>query len=183
MINEYLVAKGSRLILQGLGVDIENHNFATTPERFAKVMQELFEPPATEWPVFEENYTDIVVLRNHTFYTLCPHHMLPVKLVCSVAYKPKGQVIGASKLARIMHEANRKPETQEKLTDLICTTLHELTGGTSEGEAVYMTGEHGCMKIRGIKTDGDLVTWRFAGCFLEDMEMQRRFFDLVSRSR
>lgn len=168
-------------MLEGLGVDLWNHNFATTPARFAKVMSDMFAPPATEWPVFAEDYTDIVVLRGHVFYTLCPHHMLPVKLTGSVAYLPAGKVIGASKLARIMHEANRKPETQEKLTDLICETLHSLTNGSSLGEAVYLTGEHGCMRIRGIRSDSDMVTWKFNGQFKTDQELQRRFFDLVSR--
>lgn len=180
-MNTELIEEGASLILAGLGVDLTDHNFSTTPQRYSKVLKEMFDPPPTEWPVFAEEYTDIVVLRGHVFYTLCPHHMLPVKLIGSVAYRPNGHVIGASKLARIMHEANRKPETQEKLTDLICHIIKELTKGTSEGEAVFLTGEHGCMRIRGIKSDSDLITWKFKGCFETDTELQRRFFDLVSR--
>lgn len=177
-----LLVQGARLILQGLGVDLDSHNFAATPERMAKVYEELFNPPDTGWPVFNEDYTDIVVMRGFEFYTLCPHHMLPVRIRASVGYKPNGKVIGASKLVRLILECNRKPETQEKLTQLVCDAIKHYTQNTSLGEAVFMEGEHGCMKIRGIRAAGaDMVTWKFGGQFHEDAELQRRFFELVRR--
>jgi len=172
------VEVGARLVLEGLGVDLNDHNFATTPARVAKVYQEMFCPKETGWPVFDEEYTDIVILKGHTFYTLCPHHMLPVEIRASVAYFPNGKVIGASKLARLIHEVNRKPLTQEKLTDLICGAIKEYTKGTSKGEAVLLQGEHDCFKIRGIKSDASMVTYKFKGCF-DEPENQRRFLELV----
>jgi len=172
------VERGAKLILEGLGVDLTDHNFASTPARVAKVYEEMFCPKETGWPVFDEDYTDIVILKGHTFYTLCPHHMLPVEIRASVAYFPNGKVIGASKLCRLIHEVNRKPLTQEKLTDLICSAIQDYTKGTSRGEAVLLQGEHDCFKIRGIKSNASMVTYKFKGLF-EDAENQRRFIELV----
>jgi len=169
---------GATLILEGLGVDLTDHNFASTPARMAEVYAELFEPKKTGWPVFDEKYTDIVIVKGHTFYTLCPHHMLPVEIRASVAYFPNGKVIGASKLCRLIHEVNTMPLTQEKLTDLICTAIKNYTGGTSRGEAVLLQGKHDCFRIRGIKSDADMITYKFLGEF-EQSENQRRFLELV----
>jgi len=176
--NRTSVEAGAKLILMGLGVDIEDHNFATTPKRVADVYEEMFCPKETGWPVFDEEYTDIVIVKGHTFYTMCPHHMLPVEIRASVAYFPNGKVIGASKLCRLIHEVNRMPLTQEKLTDMICVAIRDYTGGTSRGEAVLLQGEHDCFKIRGIKSNASMVTYKFHGKF-EEGENQRRFLELV----
>lgn len=173
------IEAGMKLVLEGLEVDLNDHNFATTPKRAAKVFEEVFCPPATEWPVFNENYTDMVILRGHTFFTFCPHHLLPVELKASVAYKPGGKVIGASKLVRMIHEANTKPLTQEFLTAAIIKQIKLLTQGTSLGEAILLSGEHGCFKIRGIKTNADMLTPKFEGIFAEDERLQDRFMNLV----
>jgi GTP cyclohydrolase IA len=173
-----MIEEGVRCILTGLGVDPKDHNFNETPRRVAEVYAELFTPPETGWPVFDEEYTDIVILRHHIFWTLCPHHMLPVQLDASVAYMPNGKVIGASKLARLIHEVNRQPFTQERLTDLICQAISKYTGGTAKGEAVMLCGSHDCFKIRGIKSSASMITYRFEGEFKKDVEHQRRFIEL-----
>lgn len=174
------IISGARLILEGLGVDINDHNFATTPERVLKVYKELFAPPETEWPVFDEQYTDIVVMRGAEFYTMCPHHMLPVKIVFSAAYIPNGKVIGASKLIRMAYDANRAPMTQEKLTAEISQRIDELTGKTSLGSAVWLKGQHGCFSMRGVRQPcADMVTAKFTGIF-ERLDMRDQFFHLVN---
>lgn len=68
------IETGVRLILEGLGVDPDDSNFRRTPQRVAKVYEEMFTAPQTEWPVFDEDYTDMVIMRGHTFWSLCPHH-------------------------------------------------------------------------------------------------------------
>lgn len=176
---DHLIVDGARMILQGIGVDLTDPNFSTTPERMLKVYKEMFVPQETGWPVFDESYTDIVVMKEHTFYTMCPHHFLPVKLVASVAYIPKGKVIGASKLVRMMNEANKMPMTQEKLTADICEGMRQLTQGTSRGEAIKMVGEHGCMAIRGVRSDASMVTQLFRGEFAQSEEWRQRFNDLI----
>jgi GTP cyclohydrolase I len=145
----------------------------------ARVYEELFRAPRTEWPVFDEDYTDMVIMRGHTFWSLCPHHLLPVRLVASVGYIPRGKVIGASKLIRLIHDCIKMPMTQEALTASVIAHIRELTGGTSEGEAVFMEGRHGCFAIRGVRSDASLITCKFNGRFETDAELQRRFMDLV----
>ncbi len=174
-----LIIEGTKLILQGLEVDPNDHNFARTPERFAKVFEEVFSPKSTGWPVFEEDYTDMVILRGHTFWTFCPHHLLPVKIKASVAYIPDGKVIGASKLARIIHEVNVMPLTQEKITANVLDKLRELTSFTSKGEAVLMEGNHGCFAIRGVKSTASMITCKFNGVFNLDPRLQDRFLTLA----
>jgi GTP cyclohydrolase I len=177
--SSYLIERGVSDILVGLGVDPGDHNFSRTPQRFAKVMREVFAPPETDIPVFDEQYTDIVLLRNFEFYTFCPHHLLPVKLRASLAYKPHGKVIGASKLARLMLDANRYPMTQEFLTSRILERVEELTAKTSQGAILHMVGEHGCFRIRGIKAAcTDMITLKYNGCF-EQVEEQNRFLSLL----
>ena len=180
-MDEQKIVEGSRLLLEGLGVDLKDGNFTTTPERMLKVYKELFAPPDTEWPVFEEEYTDIVVMTGVEFYTLCPHHMLPVQLTAAVAYIPNSQVIGASKLIRMMYDANRQPMTQEKLTSAIIDRIDHLTGATSQGAGVLLKGAHGCFAIRGVRQPcARMVTAKFSGIFLEEQYLQDRFYHLVN---
>src|SRR6478752_4962379 len=107
MISQHKLEKGAALILEGLGVDTRNdRNYTHTPERYAKALMEMFAAPDTDWAVFPENTNDLILLRDHRLYSLCPHHLLPVKLVVSVAYIPDGHVLGLSKLARVTQECN-----------------------------------------------------------------------------
>lgn len=174
-----LVEAGAKLILEGLGVDLKDHNFATTPQRVADVYEEIFTPQPTNWAVFDESYTDIVIIRHHHFATFCPHHLLPVTIQAAVAYFPNGKVIGASKLMRLIDEVNTKPLTQEMLTQLIIQSIVRHTGGTSLGEAVLLEGSHECFSLRGVKSDASMVTMKFNGRFEKEPEWQKRFLDLA----
>lgn len=174
-----LIEEGARLILEGLGVDLTDHNFATTPQRVADVYEEIFTPQLTNWAVFDESYTDIVIIRHHQFATFCPHHLLPVTFKAAVAYFPNGKVIGASKLMRLIDEVNTKPLTQEMLTQLISQSIKDHTQGTSLGEAVLLEGLHGCFSLRGKKSYASMATMKFTGRFEEEPEWQRRFLDLA----
>ncbi len=176
--NPARIQEGIRLVLEGLGVDPSDHNFNDTPARVAKCYAELFTPQATGWSVFDEDYTDQVVIREHVFYTLCPHHLLPVKITAAVGYIPNGKVIGASKLIRMIHEVNRYPMTQERITAEIVKSIKKLTQGTSRGEAVLLLGEHDCFRMRGTRSNGSMVTDKFSGEF-DTPEKRRQFFDLV----
>lgn len=175
------IADATRLLLEGLEVDLADHNFADTPNRVARAYAELFSPADVDIPVFDEKYTDMVMMRRHVFYTLCPHHLLPVKITASVAYVPNGKVIGASKLIRIMHDVNRFPMTQEALTNAVAARIRALTDSGSLGEAVFMIGEHGCFQIRGVRSHGtDMITTAFRGRFDRESGLRDTFLRLVS---
>lgn len=179
VLDKIKIAQATELLLEGLGVDLSDHNFADTPDRVARAYAEIFSPPELDIPVFAEDYTDMVLMRGHEFYTLCPHHLLPVRIVASLAYIPNGSVIGASKLVRMIHDVNRKPMTQEALTKAVTCRIRQLTKGDSQGEAVMMRGEHGCFRIRGVRSSADMVTWKFAGLFQTDRDLQTQFMRLV----
>lgn len=175
------IEQATRLLLEGLEVDLNDHNFADTPRRVAKAYAEIFSPPDIDIPVFDENYSDMVMMRNHMFHTFCPHHLLPVDLTASVAYFPRGKVIGASKLIRIMHDVNRKPMTQEALTNAIRERITDLTEGQNHGVAVFMRGQHGCFSMRGVRSHAaDMVTWALSGRFESDATAREAFFRLIT---
>lgn len=172
------IEKGMSLVLRGLGVNSNDRNFADTPERYAKALVEMFIPNEIEYATFTEDFSDFILLRGHRLYTLCPHHMFPVELEVSLAYIPNGQVLGISKLARLLDECNDGPLLQERFTKDVVTTLQRICVGT-QGVACIIRGKHGCMRIRGVKSHGDITTYKLAGEFDTDKDLGRRFFELV----
>lgn len=179
-INHDKIERGVALILQGLGVDLSDPNYLETPERVARMYNEMFAPREREWATFEEAFSDFILLKGHTLYGLCPHHLLPVELNVSLAYVPNGHVLGLSKLARICDEVNTGPMLQERFTVEVLTRLEELCPGI-RGAACLIDGQHGCTKVRGVKSDGRFTTYRLSGCFKEDPALEERFFTLARR--
>lgn len=181
-INQGMIEDGVSRILRGLGVDLTDHNYIDTPERVARMYVEMFTPKENEWATFEEDFSDFILLKGHTLYGLCPHHLLPVELVISLAYVPNGHVLGLSKLARICDEVNTGPMLQERFTVEVLTRLEELCPGI-RGAACIVDGQHGCTKVRGVKSDGRFTTYRLSGCFKDDPELESRFFTLAGGGR
>lgn len=178
--NLHLIEQGVSQILRGLGIARTDHNYTDTPERYAKALVEMFGGSDTEWATFEEEYTDFILLRGHTLWSLCPHHLFPVKYQVSLAYIPNGKVLGLSKLARLLHECNSGPLLQEAFTKQACEKLHEICEGV-KGAACFISGEHGCLSMRGVKSDADFLTYHLDGVFDTDKDLERRFFDLVRK--
>jgi GTP cyclohydrolase I len=177
-VDQSKIEAGVKLILQGLGCDLRDQNFQDTPERVARVYKQMFSSPEKGWATFDEDTTDVVLLRGHELYTLCPHHMLPVKLTVSLAYRPAGRVIGLSKLARVFQEVNRGPMLQEVIGKAAVDLLCSLTG--TKDAICRVEGQHGCMRIRGVKSCADTVTEYEAGAF-KTLEMQKRFYAMLRR--
>lgn len=177
-MNIHQIETGMALILRGLGIDQKDHNYTDTPERYAKALMEMFQPKETEWATFEEDFSDFILLRGHKLWSLCPHHMLPVHLEVSIAYMPSGKVLGISKLARLLDECNNGPVLQERFTKLVIDKISEICPGL-KGAACSITGVHSCMAMRGVKSQGDLVTWKLSGAFQEQESLANRFFTLT----
>jgi GTP cyclohydrolase I len=179
-INQGQIERGVELILQGLGVDLKDHNYLETPERVARMYLEMFAPREREWATFDEEYSDFIMLKGHTLYGLCPHHLLPVELNVSLAYVPDGHVLGLSKLARVCDEVNTGPMLQERFTVEVLSRLEELCPDI-RGAACLVDGQHGCTKVRGVKSDGRFTTYRLSGCFKDEPNLEERFFTLARR--
>lgn len=178
-MDQPLIAAGVKLILQGLEVDPSDHNFTDTPARYAKAMAEMFAQPSSSLTTFEESYSDFILIRGHKMYTLCPHHLFPVRMSVSIAYIPDGRVLGLSKLVRVMQMANTGPVMQERFTYAVREILNAALLHGNKGICVLVEGHHGCMQCRGVKSDASTITMAASGAFEDDTRMLDRFMFLV----
>jgi GTP cyclohydrolase I len=168
--------EGIAILLEGMGVDVSDPNYRETPKRVAKMYQELLTPKVSSYTSFPGGkYDEMIVLRGHKVYAMCPHHLMPVEMKVFVGYLPsnEGDVIGLSKLARVTEEPLNEPILQEAYTDQVAQILQQHTG--ARGVGVIVTGKHGCMKYRGVRTDADVVTSRMLGFFLERPHVKEEF--------
>ena len=172
--------EGIRLILEGIGEDPSREGLVETPLRIARMYQEVFagmgqsakEPLAK---TFHSDRTDIVLEKDITFYSMCEHHILPFFGKVSIGYIPDGAMIGLSKLARVVNVFARRLQVQERLTAEICRAVGSTLN--ARGVIVVCTGEHLCMKMRGVeKQDSATTTVDYNGVFAEDPSLRQEFF-------
>ncbi len=158
-----------RKIIQAIGEDPNREGIRHTPQRVARMYEELFagmrEDPAKHLAaVFTEKYDEMVVLRDIPFYSMCEHHLMPFMGKAHLAYLPRGKVVGISKLARVVESIARRPQVQERLTAQIADLLMEKLD--AKGCAVVIEATHTCMTIRGVKKPGAvMVTSAMRGTF------------------
>lgn len=172
-IDREKVRKGVRLILEGLGPNVEERTLAETPDRVADAYVEIFRGMHTEpdelIKVFhEEAYDEMVLVKDISFYSMCEHHLLPFHGKAHVAYIPKeGRITGISKLARVVELHARRLQVQERMTAQIANSLTRML--QPRGVLVVVQAEHLCMTMRGIKKPGSLtVTSVVTGLFREN---------------
>jgi GTP cyclohydrolase I len=182
-IDEARIEKAVREILSAVGEDLDRDGLKETPTRVARMYGELLagmhEDPNTHLrSVFNENYDEIVLLRDIPFYSICEHHLMPFIGSAHVAYLPAGRILGVSKLARIVDCFARRLQTQERLTyqiaDFLMSNLKPL------GVAVVLEAAHSCMTIRGIKKPGSvMVTSAVRGLFRKDPRSRNEIMSLI----
>lgn len=175
-MNDEKIRKGAKFILEGLGVDTNDRNFVKTPQRFLDALKEFFVPPTKAINLYEEAFNGWVITRNHLAYTLCPHHLLPVKMLISAVYVPAGNVIGLSKVPRMFSLINDRPSLQEQLTNDFAEMLSAIRG--CQGAAVIIKGQHMCMQARGIRSSGWVITTARRG-LLVDPQVFQCFLSIV----
>ena len=173
-------------ILSLLGEDVEREGLLKTPERVAKAMLTLTrgyeqDPHAILLGAkFKEEYSQMVIVKDIDFFSLCEHHMLPFYGKAHVAYIPDGKVVGLSKLARTVEVYAKRPQMQEQLTAQIADALMEHL--KPQGAMVMIEAEHMCMTMRGIKKPGSqTVTIARRGVFETDPVLEERFFRMLGR--
>lgn len=168
------IAKGVRLILEGIGEDTSRQGIVDTPQRVAEMYLEvcggMHEDPVAELKVIPaETEDEIVMVKDIPLFSLCEHHMLPFSGVAHIAYVPRdGRVLGLSKLARISDIYARRLQVQERLTTQIAELLFhgELQ---PKGVMVVIEAMHLCMVMRGIKKPGaTTITSAVRGVFRSD---------------
>jgi GTP cyclohydrolase I len=166
-------------LLDGMGVDLQDPNFIGTPRRVAKLYAEMLTPQANNWQTFPAEASDIVLMRSHRVYALCPHHLMPVEYRAYVAYIPHKTTVGLSKLARVVEEHLTIPIMQETLGHRIAASIQERLD--PKGVAVILAGVHGCMKFRGVESDGDVVTSHLKGIFRDNPFAKSELMQLIGR--
>lgn len=171
-------------ILRLLGEDPEREGLLKTPERVAKSLQYLTQGYIQDGELiikqalFDEEYQQMVLVKDIELYSMCEHHMLPFIGKAHVAYIPNGTITGLSKVARVVNTYARRLQVQERLTvqirDCIQNSLHPL------GVAVVIEAMHTCMKIRGVeKSNAVTTTSAFSGAFLRDARTRNEFLNLI----
>ena len=181
------IEKSMREVLIAIGEDPEREGLLKTPKRVARAYEELLEGYRTD-PIklvnnacFKADYDEMVIVRDIEFYSLCEHHMLPFLGRVHIAYLPKGEVIGLSKIPRIVDMFSRRLQIQEKLTRQIADFLQTLL--EPRGVAVVMEAVHMCSMIRGVmKHDARMTTSCMLGAFRNNEATRVEFLDNISRA-
>lgn len=183
MIDQNKIKQAVTLFLEGIGEDVHREGLLETPDRIARMCEEVFGGMEDQASVhlrkrFPVEHSEMVIEKDIDFYSVCEHHLLPFFGKVHIAYIPDGEVVGISKLARTVEVYARRAQIQEQLTgqiaDALVTELHP------KGVAVMIEAEHMCMSMRGVKKPGSkTVTFEKRGAFADDAQLFRTFFDTV----
>jgi GTP cyclohydrolase I len=171
-------------LLVELGEDPGRQGLKATPERVSRALRELTDGYGVQpeeviaGALFDQDYDEMVVVKDIPFYSLCEHHMLPFFGRCHVGYLPKGKVVGLSKIPRLVGVFAHRLQLQERLTNDIAEALN----GTllPKGVGVVVEARHLCMEMRGVeKPGGQMITSCMLGTFRRDPRTRAEFLNLV----
>ena len=178
----------TKQLIEEIGEDPSREGLLKTPSRVSKAWsffsggynQDLNK--IINNAVFNEDATDMVVVRDVEFFSLCEHHLIPFFGRAHVAYLPNGKVIGLSKIPRIIDMFSRRLQVQERLTRQIAETVKEILDPI--GVAVIMEGQHMCMQMRGVEKQNSLTTTSsMLGKFRESDRTRSEFLSIIGLNR
>lgn len=172
-----------RALLEAIGEDPNRPGIKDTPQRFARWWGEFMDyDPGSTGTVFESVQTNqMVAVTGMRVWSLCEHHLLPFWCDVSVGYLAKRHILGLSKLARIAHHRAHRLQLQERLVQEIADDISRLA--KTRSVAVVAQGEHLCMTMRGIKTQGTMVSSVMKGAFLKESEARAEFLGIAQWRR
>ena len=187
-IDTKLIENSVRNILIALGEDPNREGLLETPKRVANMYEEVFEGikytndeiAKMYGKTFAVDTNEIVIEKNIPTFSYCEHHLaLMYNMNVSIAYKPKGKVIGLSKIIRIVDMVSKRLQLQEKLTKDIAEVM--MKACETDSVAVFVSGEHSCMTTRGIKRYGEkTITTFYTGEFKENSSLRKEFINIIS---
>ena len=182
------IEQAVRTTLESIGEDPEREGLQRTPERVARMYEELtagyhIDPVALiNDALFEVDYSEMVIVKDIEFFSLCEHHLLPFYGRAHVAYIPTNKVIGLSKIPRIVEMFARRLQVQERMTQQIANLINEVLA--PHGVAVVIEGAHMCSMMRGVKkASATMVTSAISGTFKEDPKTRAEFMEHIGRRR
>lgn len=183
MVDKDKIIEGVKLILEGIGEDVNREGLVDTPERIARMYEEIFAGMNEDAAVhlnktFTAENTDMIVEKDISFYSVCEHHLVPFYGKAHIAYVPNGKVVGLSKLARTVEVFAKRPQLQERMTTQIADAIMENLG--AKGVMVILEAEHMCMTMRGVKKPGSrTVTLASRGVFEENDRLANTFISMT----
>ncbi len=172
-----------RLLLQELGLDLENQHLRETPKRVARFYREFTQgygaKPAAILKTFNSKSAELVVVSSIDFYSLCPHHLLVYGGKMHFGYVPNGQIVGVSKIPRLIHALAARPVVQEDLVADIADAFMNVVKPL--GCAVKAIGKHDCVAVRGVRCPSTaMTTLALRGIFREQESLCREFEEAVA---
>lgn len=184
MIDKVKIKKAVELFLEAIGEDKKREGLLETPDRIARMADELFVPADRLEDVFSKTFSSAaeepVVEKDIPFYSFCEHHLLPFFGVAHIAYVPDGQVLGLSKIARVVEYFSRRAQIQENMTLTIADAFMQYL--KPKGVIVSLEAEHLCLAMRGIKKPGaKTITCAARGVFAENPALKQYFFETVKK--
>ena len=175
-------------IIRGVGEDPAREGLVKTPHRAATAFSfltsgySLTVDDVLNQAIFQEDYGNMVIVKDIEFYSLCEHHLLPFFGKAHVAYIPDGKIVGLSKIARLVDMFARRLQVQERLTKQVADALEQAINPA--GVAVVMEAQHLCMMTRGVQKQGSfMVTSSVSGEFHEDEKTRMELFELLQVAR
>lgn len=177
-------ATGARILLEALGVDLDNESLARTPERMAASLGELMTPRPFQMTTFPNDggYDELILARSIPLRSLCEHHMLPFVGTAHIGYLPGERILGLSKLARVLEHFAARPQVQERLTTQVADWLNAQLAPAGVG--VVIEAEHLCMTLRGVQAPGTTtITSSLLGTLREDSRSRAEFLALTRSGR
>lgn len=171
-----------RELLIALGENPDREGLKETPARWARFWLDFIHYDAGRCDTaFEHASVDqMVIVSGVRIWSMCEHHLIPFWCRIAIGYLPKGRVLGLSKFARIAHARAHRPQLQERLVQEIAADIARLA--QTEDVAVLGQGEHLCMTMRGIKTEGIMTSSVMGGVFRADAQARAEFLSLVSKA-
>ena len=180
------IEESVRAMLTAFGENPNREGLQNTPKRVARMYPELLSGYRTDvdklvnGAIFKVTYDDMVIVRDIEYFSLCEHHMLPFMGRAHVAYIPNKQVIGLSKIPRIVDMFARRLQVQERMTRQIADFIHDLLN--PQGVAVVVEGLHLCAMMRGVKKhDARMTTSSMLGTFRKSINTRQEFLDHLNR--
>jgi len=175
-------------ILLAVGEDPKREGLLRTPQRVEKSLKFLTSgynvdiKKLVNGALYNEDYNEMVIVKDVDVYSLCEHHLLPFFGKCHVAYLPQGKIIGLSKVPRLVDAFSRRLQVQERLTTQIAQCIHDIV--RPAGVAVVVEALHLCMSMRGVeKQNSYTTTSSMLGCFKEDARTRGEFLSLLRSTK
>lgn len=182
-VDKKKIKEAVRLLLEAIGEDPDRDGLKDTPDRVARMYEEIFghgeeEPQVSLSKTFDEQHHELVLVKDIPFFSMCEHHLMPFFGKAHVAYIPNGQIVGISKLARVVEAFARRPQVQERMTSQIAEIINNKL--KPDGVAVVCEAVHTCMTMRGVKKPGSsVITSAVRGAFQKNVSSRAEVMALI----